>query len=295
MILRRTYPLLLSTLLAISALGCGRPDPAPPGSSAARDSAAAPDSLAGGYRAVAVTNGGAITGRVLLAGPAPVLPEFEIINDATSCGPASKNNRLETSNGGIGGVVVYLDGVTQGKPMPALPESALTVDQQGCQYVPHVLVAPLGSTVTFTNSDNVPHNVRVENPATDSMLMNRTQPDRGNRDPFPVRVRGPVSVGCDYHPWMSAYVFGVDNPYYAVTGADGSFSIDGIPPGTYRVRMWLNGIDAVPRRDNSGRLIRYAFGAPHTEEKDIEVSAGGSAAVDFKLTLAADDPGRAFR
>jgi plastocyanin len=270
-------------LTALAAIGCGRSGKTP---ETPRPDTAKAAPAQSGYQAVEVTNGGTISGRVTIAGPAPQLPDFPIPSDAAACASASKNNRLESAGGGIGGAVIYLEGVKRGKPMPELPPASLVIDQRGCQYIPHVLAAPVGATVTFTNSDDVPHNVRVESLATDSMLMNRAQPSRGNRDPFPVTATGPASVGCDYHPWMSAYVFGVDNPYYAVTGADGSFSIDGVPPGSYRLEVWVNGVDARPRTDNQGRVIRYAFGAPHVAGKGVEVTSGGSVKADFQIPLA---------
>ena len=283
---RTGHRLLL--LAALVAVGCGNPDrePQTPPRVPAGDTSSPPSQAAlANYRVVDVANGGVIAGRVTIAGPAPRLPDFAIASDAAACASASRNNRLETADGGIGGAVVYLEGVASGKPMPTLSAADLTIDQRGCQYVPHVLAAPIGATVTFINSDDVPHNVRVESLASDSMLMNRAQPSRGNRDPFPVRAIGPVSVGCDYHPWMSAYVFGVDNPYYAVTSPDGAFSIDGGPPGSYRLKVWVNGVDATPRNDNQGKVIRYAFDAPHVAAKQVEVVAGGTAKADFRIPL----------
>jgi hypothetical protein len=169
--------------------------------------------------------------------------------------------------------------------MPALPAEDLTIDQRGCQYSPHVVVAPLGSTVAFVNSDDIAHNVRVQSGATDSMMLNRAQPVRGRRDTMRVETTGPASVGCDYHPWMNAYVFGVDNPYYALTAPDGTFTIAGIPPGTYTLRLWLNGAGFQARTDNQGKVIRYAFADPYTREQTVKVEPDGTARVGFAIPL----------
>jgi plastocyanin len=240
-------------------------------------------SSAGGYQTVAVTNGGKITGKVIYNGAPPALPDFDITADKEACATAAHNNRLQVGSGnGVEYAVVYLENVKQGKPMPL--DSGLTIDQRGCQYTPHVLAAPIGAKVTFLNSDQVPHNVRVEEPETEKIVLNRAQPAQGMKDGMEVKNRGPFAVGCDYHPWMNAYVFGVDNPYYAVTGADGAFAIDGIPPGTYAVTMWLNGITTLPKRDNQGKLVRYGFSEPIVEHRQVTVAAGGSSDLTFDVT-----------
>lgn len=277
-------------LLSMIFVACGDGERESRGGSGDADSSAAPGrgSSGGEYRVIEVRDGGKITGRVALDGKPPKLSDFEIVANKDICGSASKNNRLELGpDGAIAYAVVYLEGVTEGKPMPAIAEGALTIDQRGCQYTPHLVAAPIGSTVAFTNSDDIAHNVRVEDSA-DAVLMNKAQPSRGARDVMKVEKRGPLSVGCDYHPWMNAYVFGVDNPYYAVTSSDGRFTIDGIPPGKYTVKMWLNGIEATPRKDNQGRLIRYYFAEPILQQRDVVVGAGGSEEVEFVVKEGAE-------
>lgn len=241
----------------------------------------------GEYTVVEVRDGGTISGRVTLEGKVPALDDFEITADQSVCAPASRNNRLVIGpDNGLAHAVVYIDGIREGKPMPVASSGDLTIDQRGCQYTPHVVAAPLGSTVVFTNSDQAPHNVRVENPANDSVLMNVAQPMQGKRDEMVVRHAGPLSVGCDYHPWMNAYIFGVDNPYYAVTDTSGAFTIANVPPGTYTVKMWFNGIDTSPRKDNQGRIIRYSFGEHYLLEKKVEVKPRAESTIAFAVSPA---------
>ena len=235
------------------------------------------------YEVVAVKNGGIIQGQVLLEGPAPRLANFEITTNPDICAGAADNNRLQVGeNGGIAWGVVRLIGVRKGKVLSQLSEQDLAVNQVGCRYTPHVIAAPVGGQVYFQNSDQTPHNVRVENVEED-ILMNVAQPRRGDLDTFVVKTIGPMSVGCDYHPWMNAYVFGVDNPYYAVTGPDGSFQITDIPPGEYQLRLWLNGFQPKPKRDNRGNIIRYQFSSPQETGRTVIVKAGETTEEHFRI------------
>lgn len=266
-------------------VGCAK-DRAPEGTNAKGAGEPAPAvPTDGAYRSVEVPNGGAIAGRVAFVGKRPALPAFDITSDPNACATASRNNRLELGpRGGIRWAVVYLDGIAAGKPFAEGARNNLVVDQHGCQYSPHVLVAPAGALVTFLNSDDIAHNVRVEHPASDSLLLNRTQPGRGRSDRLLVDRLGPAAVGCDYHPWMNAYVFGVASPYAAVTDADGGFTIDRIPPGTYTLCLWVSGFTTTTRRDNQGRTVGYGFGPDHTQKKQVTVKVGEPLTVDFEVS-----------
>lgn len=243
--------------------------------------------VSSGYAEVEVSNGGTITGHVVLSGGAPSLPAFEISANPEVCSSAAHNNRLDLGSGnGIRYAVVYLEGIRRGKPFVDAQRTGLTMNQVGCQYVPHVIAAPVGASVMVLNGDDAPHNVRIEDASNDHVLLNRAQPSKGMQDTFHVAGVGAFPVGCDYHPWMNAYVFGVDNPYYAVTGADGSFSIDHVPPGKYRVRMWLNGVDTRPLKDNRGNTVNYRYGDPIVDSTEVVVPAGGSAAASFTIDAA---------
>jgi plastocyanin len=117
------------------------------------------------------------------------------------------------------------------------PSAEVVLDQHGCTYQPHVAVAQAGQTVTIKNSDQTLHNVHTyKGPAT---LFNQAQvfgmPPIKKKAPA---VGDVVKFKCDVHPWMTAYLLVTDSPFFAVTGADGSFSIPDVPPGTYTVEAW---------------------------------------------------------
>ena len=65
--------------------------------------------------------------------------------------------------------------------------------------------------------------------------FNLALPNKGQRIPTELPRAGEVRVDCDAHGWMEGWIYVVDNPYYAVTGADGKFSITDVPPGDYKL------------------------------------------------------------
>jgi plastocyanin len=116
------------------------------------------------------------------------------------------------------------------------PAGAITVDQKGCLYAPRILGARAGQEIVFTNSDDTIHNISSK--PKRSKGFNFVTPAGGSGKRTLDRPEVMVRVGCDVHPWMSAYIGVVDHPFFAVTGSDGAFRFTGLPPGTYQVGAW---------------------------------------------------------
>jgi hypothetical protein len=119
-------------------------------------------------------------------------------------------------------------------PQPTTP---VEIDQRGCLFAPRVAAAETCQEIVFLNSDPVLHNVHGF-PKTSS-AWNFSLSQAGSRRS--VRVPAPeamIRVGCDVHPWMQSYVGVVNHPYFAVTGADGAFTLKDVPPGDYVVASW---------------------------------------------------------
>jgi plastocyanin len=232
--------------------------------------------------AAATLETGTIEGRVTLAGERPRLEPFDITVNADVCGSAAKNNLLTVSeDGGITGAVVYVDG----PPVGANSEPQL-FDQVGCQYTPRAIAASVGSVIRFRNSDPAAHNVRVESIETGRVHLNIAQPQKGRVDEWKVPEAGSYTVACDYHPWMNAYIVAAASGLSAVTGADGRFSIAGVPVGAHRIKVWHNSVQLREKRDQQGRLIGYRFDRPVLEDASVQVSKNASATVDVALELA---------
>ncbi len=192
---------------------------------------------AGAYETITVTDGGTVKGQVKYDGSPPARKKIDITKDAKVCGTESSKlseTLIVGAGGGVANAVVRLTGVTKGV---ALEAQTPTMDQRVCQFRPHVLVFPAGSTLTVLNSDGILHNVHTYGEANPP--VNKAQPGfkkkiqlKFDKPEFPVRVE------CDAHPWMKAWFVVQDHPYYALTDESGNFSLANVPPGDYTVEAW---------------------------------------------------------
>ena len=162
---------------------------------------------------------------------------------------------------GKGISVVYVDAVP-GKTFPP-PATPLQMDQKSLLFQPHILVAPVGSTVEFLNSDKVQHNIFWPAIGNNKKLGHNlgTWPT-GQKRIYKFETPGIVPLLCNVHPEMSAYVIVTPTPFYAETDAAGSFKIANVPDGSYTVTGWHEGFK--------------------TQSKPVTVA--GAATVDFKLS-----------
>jgi plastocyanin len=191
---------------------------------------------AGAYEGGAVSGGGSLSGQVKFAGAAPAPEKFEVTKDQEVCGKEkTKPDLLVGADGGLANAVVVVK-ATKGKAL-TVPTEPVTFDQKGCDYSPHVLAFPAGSTVRVLNPDGILHNVHVH--GTVNPEANRAMPKFQKQVDWKVeKPEWPIAVKCDAHPWMHAYWLSMDQPYYAVTDADGKFKITDIPAGDYDVEVW---------------------------------------------------------
>ena len=118
-----------------------------------------------------------------------------------------------------------------------VPTTPITLDQNGCMYKPHVVGVMAGQQIAIKNSDPTNHNIHPQ-PQT-NQEWNESQPP-GSADKMQTFARQEVviPVKCNIHPWMRSYIGVVAHPFFAVTGDDGTFTIKGLPPGTYTIEAW---------------------------------------------------------
>jgi len=140
--------------------------------------------------------------------------------------------------------VVYIVQITGAFPAPAKPA---VIDQRSMQFTPHVLPIMAGTTVRFLNSDPTPHN--VFSPDHEKYNLG-TWPQGQTKDHvFAKCAKAPcVYVQlCRVHPEMEGYVVELQNPFFAVSGTDGHYKIDNVPPGSYSLGVWHAKLKALPK------------------------------------------------
>jgi plastocyanin len=134
-----------------------------------------------------------------------------------------------------GDAVIYLDTVAN-RSFPA-PKDHPVMDQKNLKFVPHVLPIVAGTTVDFLNSDNVLHN--VFSPDNCAEKFNLGSWPQGQKKSYTFKVRGcsPVLL-CNVHPEMEGFIVTLQNPYFAVSEKDGSYTIKNVPAGKYTLKIW---------------------------------------------------------
>ena len=220
-----------------------------------------PAAKARAYRGENVADGGVIAGVVKFAGTPPALQVLEVSKDRDVCGTHKLYDQslIVGKNGGIANAVVALPDIPAGEPLK--PEADVKFDQKGCEYRPHVAAFPAGSTVDIINSDGILHNIHTDSEA--NPVIDIAQP--GFKKTVAVTVAKPeaIKVSCDAHNWMEGWWYVAANPYYAVTDANGHFTIGNIPPGTYTLQVWQEKLG--------------------TESKQVTVKPGATVTADFAM------------
>ncbi len=187
-----------------------------------------------------------LTGRITLDGEAPPPRRITINKDTELCSVRSNTVQdvVVGEEGGVADVVVEVTGVRESKQTPFLwktPKAGYVLRQKDCGFVPSLLVVPNGATITVVNDDRVTHNINTG-------AWNEMQSAGAPAVEKSVEGKKPIHVSCNIHSWMDAWLYPVQSPFYAKTGKDGTYEIEGIPPGKYRVKFWHASLRSVKER-----------------------------------------------
>lgn len=183
------------------------------------------------------TTTGTIRGAVRFTGTPPASKALRLNAECAALhdGPVSAGD-VRVTDGGVANAFVWIkEGL--GDRVFAIPTDPVVLDQRGCIYTPRVAGAQVGQEIRFVNSDPFLHNVHGSPEAQRG--WNFGMGIQGStRSIRLTAAEVPVSIRCDVHPWMQAWLGVVDHPYFAVTGADGTFTLANVPPGDYVVGAW---------------------------------------------------------
>ena len=203
-----------------------------------------------------------LSGKVTYAGTAPAPKPITVTKDETVCGktPLVDDSLLVGAGGGVRNVVVRIVDPKDAPPMPASTPN-ISVDQNGCRFVPRVRIVPAGAPVDIVNSDGILHNIHTwskENPS-----FNRAQPKFKKVLTETFQKPEYIRITCDVHSWMSGAVVVAAHAFYALSDESGAWAIPGLPPGTYTVEFW---------HERLGR-----------ETRTVTVPASGQATLDLSF------------
>ena len=187
---------------------------------------------------------GSISGQVTFVGDLPPLKPIKVSgNDREHCGELERpNQRLSLGqNKEIANVVVWLEDLPAEPPVKNVKA---TLDNRKCMFEPHIQVIQRGTELAVKNSDDINHSTQIFWEWDKSEAGPNTVTFTGQQAEFEAlsgaRFKKPVfcRVGCAYHPWMDAGIIVMPHPYYALTGADGKFTITKLTPGNHTLKAW---------------------------------------------------------
>jgi hypothetical protein len=235
------------------------------------------------YKEVEVSDGGSVAGKVSFEGalPADAVDLITITKNPEVCDkdPDNPGRRevvwVDVKDGALRGAFVFIDKIKKGKKWPEPEAGNYVILQKGCRFRPWAQVVRRGPIVIrHSDGEGVLHNIntreligveRKKKKAVKRTMFNFGQPDPGDiMEEIKPRRSSYISLNCEAHNFMFGYMMAPTHPYAVVVAEDGSYSIDGIPPGKYTVKAWH------PR-----------FGVQKTK---LEVPANGAASADFTFS-----------
>ena len=212
-----------------------------------------------------------VSGTVTFDGKPPALKPLAMEADPVCAKkhptPAPSEMLVLGSGNTMANILVYVSkGVPAGKTYPA-PKTPVVVDQNGCQYKPHVMGIMIGQPYRILNSDGILHNIhslpKVNTAFNKPMAATMKETTTTFEKPEPI-----FQIKCDVHPWMLAYIGVFSHPFYAVTGTDGKFTISGLEPGTYEITAWHERLGTqtatitVGANDTKAQNFKFSMPAP---------------------------------
>jgi len=196
------------------------------------------------YETIAVTDGGKVSGKITLKGEPGTSSKAEFPTDLNAedahfshgVRPLVTPYYIVDDKQGLKNVVIWLEGVTKGKKREKKMGSMVNKD---CRFLPHVQTIDRGAKVLVENHDPILHTTHPIFVKSKVTAFNIGMPRKGQKSKKKIRQAGVMKVQCDSgHTWMRSWIHSFKHPYHTVSASNGTFVIDGIPPGKYTLKVW---------------------------------------------------------
>ena len=215
---------------------------------------------------------GSIKGRFVYGGDAPAAAELKADKDVEVCGKHKlvAEELVVGGDKGVANVVVFV----RDKDIKVNAELKATdpavLDNKSCRFEPHVLFVQTSQPLVIRNSDSVGHNsnvATVKNPPSNNLIPagGETKVTLSSDEAVPAQVT------CNIHPWMKGWIVVRPNPYAAVSKADGTFEIKGVPVGEVEIQVWHEKANFVSEMTIGGKAEKTSKG-----KKKVTVAAAGT-------------------
>jgi hypothetical protein len=235
------------------------------------------------YESVPVPHGGTIRGSVHWA--AKEIPEkavHKVVKNTDFCGETFLDDALtvDPETRGMQNVAVYLENIERGRA----PQGRYSDIVEKCRFKPRVVPAVKGATLGFRHNDFILHNIHAFLLSNGATLFNVGLPIHRWQQVVgqPIRRTGLFRLQCDIHTHMNGLIVSLEHDYVSVSDAKGNFEIREIPPGKYRLVALQAGY-RIERWEDEEEGSRPVYEAPHQIIREVEVTAGGEARIDFEF------------
>jgi plastocyanin len=206
--------------------------------------------------------GGDITGKVIFSGTPPKAKALKMDADPVCAAqhptPVMSEDTVVNPNGGLKNVLVYVKAGLPTASIPPAPTTPVKVDQKGCIYTPRLVVVMVNQPIEFSNSDDTNHHIQAMAEVNKEWTVSQNKGGPPQVTTFDKPELGMLVI-CHLHPWMRMFVSVLTNPYYAITGADGTFTIKGLPAGYYTLEAWHEKLGTQTMKVQAGSKADFTF------------------------------------
>jgi plastocyanin len=203
-----------------------------------------------------------ITGKVTFSGTPPKAKVLKMDADpvcaAQHTTPVMSEDALVAPDGAVQNVLVYVKAGLPAANQAPTPTTPVKVDQKGCIYTPRVVVVMVNQPISFTNSDDTNHHIQAMAEVNKEWTVSQNKGMPAETTQFDKPEIGMLVI-CHLHPWMRMFVNVLTNPYYAITGADGTFRIKGLPAGYYTLEAWHEKFGTQTMKVQAGSKADFTF------------------------------------